>query len=60
MFQFQSIYTGSIGYLNIIMIIVVIVLIDDADAERMRIAKSAIIDPGHIQVSGKTKITFCF
>ena len=58
MFQFQPVYTRGIGLFDIVVIIVVIELIDDADAEGIRVGEAAIIDPRHVEVFGITEVAF--
>lgn len=60
MLQFQSVNTGSIRQFDIVMVLIVVELIDDPDPERVGVAETAVIDPGHIQVFDKTEVAFGF
>ena len=58
MFQFQPIYAGGICLFDIVVIIVIIELIDDADAEGIGVGKAAIVDTGYIEVLGISEVAF--
>ena len=58
MFQFQAIHAGGIGLFDIIVIIVIIELIDDADAEGVGVGKAAIVDARYIEVFGISEVAF--
>ena len=58
MFQFQPIHAGGIGLFDIVVVIVIIELIDDADAERVGVGKAAIVDAGYIEVFGISEVAF--
>src|SRR5688572_6965214 len=60
MFQLEPVYTRGIGYLNIIMIIIVVEFIDNAYPERVRVAKRAIVNACNVEMAGETEITFRF
>lgn len=60
MFQFQSIYAGGIGLFDILVVIVIIELIDDADAEGVGVGEAAIVDAGYIEVLGISEVAFGF
>lgn len=59
-FELQSIDPGCVCLFDIIVIVVVVEFIDDADAEGDGVGKAAEIDPGDIQVIDKTEVPFCF
>ena len=56
--ELQAIDAGSVGLLDIIVIVVVVELVDDADAKRVGIGEMAIVDPGHIEVFGIAQVAF--
>lgn len=60
MLQFQAVDAGGIGNLNIIMVVVVVELVYDTDAERVGVAKGAVVNPGHIEVADETEVAFGF
>ena len=60
MFELQSIDPRCIGYFDIVMVVVIIEFIDNADPERVGVSKGAIIDACHIEVAGKTQVAFGF
>jgi hypothetical protein len=60
MFQLQAIYPGCIRDLDIVVVVVIVEFINDPDPERMGVSECAVIDPGYIEVIGKTEIAFCF
>jgi hypothetical protein len=51
-FELQAIDAGSIGLLDIIVIVVVVELVDDADAKGVGVGEVAIVDPGYVEVFG--------
>ena len=58
MFQFQPIYAGGIGLFDIVVIVVIIELIDDADAEGIGVGEAAIVDPCYVEVFGIAEVSF--
>ena len=58
MFQFQAVHAGGVSLFDIIVIIVIIELIDDADAEGVGVGKAAIVDTGYIEVLGISEVAF--
>jgi hypothetical protein len=57
-FQFQAIDAGGIGLFDIVVIIVIIELIDDADAEGIGVGEAAEVDAGYIEVFGISEVAF--
>jgi len=57
-FQFQPIHAGSIGLFDIVVIVVVIKFIDDADAEGIGVGEAAVVDAGYVEVFGITEVAF--
>jgi hypothetical protein len=53
MFQLQPVNARRIGNFDIVMVLIVVKLVHDADAEWVGITKAAIVDPRHIEVVGK-------
>lgn len=60
MFQFQSVHAGGIGLFDIVVIVVIIELIDDADAEGIGVGEAAVVDAGYIEVLGISEVAFGF
>ena len=56
MLQLQPVYTGSVGHLHVEVIVVVVKLIDDPDAERIGVPKGSIIDLGDLKVVSKLRV----
>lgn len=58
MFQLEAIDAGGIGLFDIVVIVVIIELIDDADAEGIGVCEATIVDPCHVEVFGISEVAF--
>jgi hypothetical protein len=59
-FHFQSVNAVGIGLFDIEVIVVIVVFVDDSDAEGLAVTEVAEVDAGHIEVTGESHVTFCF
>src|SRR6185503_8654555 len=57
-FQLEAIDAGSIGLLDIVMIVIIVELIDDAYAEGVGVGEAAIVDTGYVEVFGIAEVAF--
>ncbi len=57
-FQFETIDAGGVSLFDIIVIVVIVEFIDDADTEGGGIGKAAVIDPGYIEMFGIAEVAF--
>lgn len=60
MFQFESVYPAGVGWFDIVMIVVIVEFIDDADAKGLAVAKTAKVYAGYIEVIDEAKVAFRF
>lgn len=58
--QLKAVDTGGVGDLDIVVVVVIVELVHDADPERVGVAEAAVVDPGHIQMLGESEIPFGF
>jgi hypothetical protein len=58
MFQLQAIDTGSVGLFDVIVIVVIVELVDDADPEGIGIGKAAEVYSCYVEVVGVAKVPF--
>jgi hypothetical protein len=59
-FELQSIDSGRVCLFDIVVVVVVVEFIDDADTERGGVGKAAKVYSGHVQVIDKAKIALSF
>ena len=50
LFEFQSVDAGCVRFLDVKVVVVVVVLIDDADPEGPGVSESAVVNPVHVKV----------
>lgn len=60
MFQFKAIDAGSVVFLDVIIVLILVVRIDDANAEGIGISEGAVIDPVDIKMIREGGIPFGF